>query len=196
MQASTPGTGAITYGRPQLFGGMSLLRGEEFTGQYRPHLHDSFVIGVVVRGRLDLALRGRVHRLGPGDILLLNPHDLHAESADLVRALVRRRVTGAGPGADDCGQVTVQDNPTVVSHVLATGAISLTHAGQTYSGTVAANGTFLTDPKTVSVGDGFLYTISIPGHFTGNGLSADPAIDRTTEGTSCRFLVHWEGTRR
>ena len=96
-------------------------------------------------------------------------------------------------GQNSCGAVTVQNNNTNVVHNSLTGAVTLTHAGQTYSGTVASNGSFTTTPKAVNVGDGFNYSITIAGQFVGNTLTADVTVDRTGQGSACQYIVHWTG---
>ena len=61
-----------------------------------------------------------------------------------------------------CGAVQVQDNPTVVAHTAGAHTLSLTHAGNTYSGTVTDTGVF-TVPQT-AVGGGAFH-VSIAGQF-------------------------------
>jgi hypothetical protein len=94
--------------------------------------------------------------------------------------------------------VTVQDNATTVTHVVATGAVTFFHAGITYTGTVkAADSTFTTPARAVNVNDGFNYSIGLAGRFTANAFDADATVDRTTQqgGSPCQFIVHWAGTR-
>lgn len=95
-----------------------------------------------------------------------------------------------------CGSVIVQDNPTVVTHQSASGSVTFSHAGQTYAGTVTSTGSFTTTPKVVDVSDGFLYTISLTGQFGTSAFEADATVDRaSTASGTCRFVVHWAGTR-
>jgi hypothetical protein len=92
--------------------------------------------------------------------------------------------------------VTVQDNPTLVTHDPSSATLSVSHAGQSYAGTVSPSGTFTTTPKTVDVHDGFVYTIGIAGQFGGVGFEADVTVDRSGPvGVVCRYQVHWTGTR-
>jgi AraC-like DNA-binding protein len=49
--------------------------------RYAPHAHAEFVIGAVVRGEGEIAIAGRRHRVGPGDITLYNPGEVHDGSA-------------------------------------------------------------------------------------------------------------------
>ncbi len=78
-RSSEPGNGMITFARTPLLGGMTLLRGEGFTGRYRAHLHTTPVIGVVEHGRLGVTVGGVTHLLSPGSILLLDPFQVHEE---------------------------------------------------------------------------------------------------------------------
>jgi hypothetical protein len=95
-----------------------------------------------------------------------------------------------------CGAVTVQDNPTVVTHDPSSGAVSFGHAGQTYPGTVASSGAFTTTPRVLDVHDGFIYTIGIAGQFAATGFEAEVTVDRAGPGSVvCRYLVHWTGAR-
>jgi hypothetical protein len=94
-----------------------------------------------------------------------------------------------------CGPVTVQDNPTVVEHQEGASAVSFRHAGTTYSGTVAADSSFTTTPKAVSIGDGYNYTITIAGRFNPNAFEANATVNRSGGAGPCQFVVHWAGTR-
>jgi len=96
---------------------------------------------------------------------------------------------------DDCGGVTVQDNPTVVTHDTASAIVTLRHAGTTYGGKLAPDSTFTTVPKEVNVNDGFVYTITVKGRFRANGFDAETTVDKVGSATKCRFVVTWSGTR-
>ena len=95
-----------------------------------------------------------------------------------------------------CGAISVENNPTVVTHDADSSTVTLTHAGVVYSGhVIAADSTFTTVPRVVNVGDGFTYNIAIAGRFKENAFDANASIDRTGKGNACRFAVHWVGTR-
>ena len=97
--------------------------------------------------------------------------------------------------SNNCGTINVQDNSTVVTHDAASGAVTFTHAGFTYSGTVKADSTFTTTPRAVNVNDGFNYSIAIAGRFRALALDADATVDRTGGSAACRYVVHWAGSR-
>lgn len=94
-----------------------------------------------------------------------------------------------------CGTITVQSLPTVVTHSVASGAITLVHGGTTYSGSVAADSTFTTVPRDVNVRDGFQYRINITGRFGNRSFVADVTVDRSGSGIPCQFVAHWVGSR-
>ena len=92
-----------------------------------------------------------------------------------------------------CAGITVQNNPTTVAHTAGATTFTLTHAGQTYTGTLASNNTFTTTAKAIQVGT-TTHTLTIAGAFTPNGFTADvTAIVSGSE--SCQYLVHWVGSR-
>lgn len=98
-------------------------------------------------------------------------------------------------GQNSCGTVNVADNPTTVTQNTGSTAVVFTHAGLSYSGTVAADGTFSTTPRTVDVNDGFSYVIAIAGRFTTNAFEADATVDRTGASAACRYIVHWSASK-
>ena len=93
-----------------------------------------------------------------------------------------------------CSNVTVAPNPTTISAGLAAGRFVLTHAGNSYDGTLQDDGRFTTDPKVISSG-GTQFTIRITGQFSGNGFLAQTTVDQSGVGGSCRYTVEWTGTR-
>ncbi|MEW5915517.1 MAG: hypothetical protein AB1762_03895 [Gemmatimonadota bacterium] len=95
-----------------------------------------------------------------------------------------------------CGTVVVQDNPTVVTHNATTQAVTLTHAGITYSGTVQADSSFSTEPRPVEVNDGSQYIIQISGRFRVRAFEADATVDRARQGATCRYVVRLVGALR
>jgi hypothetical protein len=98
-------------------------------------------------------------------------------------------------GQNTCANVTVQNMPTVVSQAAGSNTFTMQHGGQTYTGTLAGDGTFTTQPLQLSL-NGNQYTINITGRFAGSSLSADVRLDVIQAGgTPCFYLVHWEGTR-
>lgn len=89
-----------------------------------------------------------------------------------------------------CGAVQVQNNPTVVAHAPGAHTLSLTHAGNTYSGTVTDAGAFVV-PQT-AVGGG-AFQISIAGQFASASFVATVSVAQAQP--SCGYQVTWTGTK-
>ena len=94
------------------------------------------------------------------------------------------------PSGNTCGAVQVRDNPTVVAHTPGAEALSLTHAGTTYSGTLAPSGAFAVPATPVGGG---AFTISIAGQFTATGFTA--TVHVVQQQPSCAYDVSWVGTK-
>ncbi len=93
-----------------------------------------------------------------------------------------------------CGNVTVTPNPTTIAAGLGAGRFVLTHAGNSYDGTLLDDGHFTTDPKVLSSG-GTQFTIRITGQFSATGFLAQTTIDQSGAGGSCHYTVEWTGIR-
>ena len=93
-----------------------------------------------------------------------------------------------------CGSVTVQDNPTTVTHVAGATDIALVHAGSTYRGTVDNAGRFSTPAANYPFPDAD-YTISISGRFTTTGFDATVDLTRRTGAAACTYAVTWTATK-
>jgi hypothetical protein len=94
-----------------------------------------------------------------------------------------------------CQGIQVQDNPTNLAHVPGASALTLTHAGVNYPGTVARDGSFTTTAVPVTVGSD-THTLTIAGRFSATGFDAtvSAAVSRSG-GTVCDYVVHWSGTK-
>ncbi len=92
-----------------------------------------------------------------------------------------------------CPGQTVQTHPTIVTHVPGATAVSLSHAGSTYSGTLSADGSFTTPPVT-QVFSGISYQIGIAGQFS---LTAIDALVTVAAGVQppCSFTARWAGSK-
>ena len=91
-------------------------------------------------------------------------------------------------GENTCGNVTVMDNPTTVAQTPGSHALTLTHAGITYEGTVEDDGTFSTQPRAVAG-----LTITITGQFDPEGFTASVRVEQASP--ACFYIVHWGGFR-
>jgi len=59
------------------FGHLECLKANYITHSFAPHTHDGFAIGVIERGEEVFKYRGSIHRAGKGQIILLNPAEVH-----------------------------------------------------------------------------------------------------------------------
>lgn len=94
-----------------------------------------------------------------------------------------------------CGNVTAQDNPTIVTHAAGSSAIVLDHAGSAYRGSVDTAGRFTTPAATYPFPDAE-YTIAISGRFSTTGFEATVELTRRTGSTTCAYAVGWSGTKQ
>jgi len=95
--------------------------------------------------------------------------------------------------SNDCPGQTVEQHSTVVNHVPGGEALSLVHAGSTYSGTLTADGAFTTTPVT-QVFDGISYVISISGQFTETTIDAMVLVEAGRQ-PPCSFTARWAGPK-
>jgi hypothetical protein len=100
-------------------------------------------------------------------------------------------------GDNTCGSVTVQPQPTGVTHTPGASRFSLQHGPTTFQGAVATDGSFVGDPLAVADGSTAL-TLNIQGRFTTTGLTATVTVDenRPAPTADCRYLVQWTGTKQ
>lgn len=98
--------------------------------------------------------------------------------------------------SNSCGDVTVQPAPTIVTHIPGSSVLSLTHAGNTFAGTIQNNGSFATTPLVITQGTS-TFTISIVGQFSALGFEAHVTVQvqQQVQPTSCQYVVRWLGTR-
>lgn len=93
-----------------------------------------------------------------------------------------------------CGSVTVQDNPTTVTHTPAGTDLSLSHAGSTYRGTIESSGRFTSPAANFAFPDAD-YTIGLTGQFSTTGFTATVELTKRAGGTTCTYAVSWVGTK-
>ncbi len=93
------------------------------------------------------------------------------------------------PDGNTCGAVQVQNNQTIVAQTPGSGSRSLTHARNSYPGTVDRTGRFSTPAKLVSGS----FNISIAGQFSVTGFDATVQVDQVSP--PCGYKVHWVGTK-
>jgi len=91
------------------------------------------------------------------------------------------------PG-NTCSGVTVQNNPTTVTHNPGAQTLSIRHASINAAETIDSTAHFSTDPTTVSS-----FTVTITGQFSLTGL--DATVTLTQAQPPCQYMVHWVGTK-
>ena len=91
-----------------------------------------------------------------------------------------------------CGAVEVLPGPATVAHAPGATALSLTHVGQTYTGTIDARGAFATAPRAIALGNGSTDTVTIAGTFATTGFEATVTVEATHAGAPpCAYSVRW-----
>lgn len=98
---------------------------------------------------------------------------------------------------DTCGGTSVMPLPTAVAQTPGETRFTLSHGGTTYNGTLSADGAFRTDSLTVTDAGAEL-TIVVEGRFSVQGFDANVTVGvrRTASPQSCRYVVHWAGTKQ
>ena len=95
-----------------------------------------------------------------------------------------------------CTGIAVQTFPTTVAHTPGATTVTLTHASNSYSGTVQRNGSFVTTPKAVG-GGGETHTLTIAGTFTTTAIDATvTAVVQRTGAADCQYTVKWAGPKQ
>ena len=96
-----------------------------------------------------------------------------------------------------CGAVEVQPGPATVAHTPGATTLSLTHVGQTYTGTIAAGGAFSTTPRAIALGNGSTDTVTIAGTFATAGFDATVTVDENHAGAApCAYTVRWAAAKQ
>ena len=77
-----------------------------------------------------------------------------------------------------------------------TGALTVTHAGNAYTGMVQRNGSFVTIPKAVG-GASETHTLTITGTFTTTAIDATVvAVVQRPGSADCQYTVKWVGPKQ
>ena len=95
-----------------------------------------------------------------------------------------------------CTGITVQTFPTTVTHTVGATTLTLTHAGNSYTGTVQRNGSFVTTAKAVG-GGAETHTLTIAGTFSTTAIDATvTAVVQRTGQAECTYTVKWAGPKQ
>ena len=93
-----------------------------------------------------------------------------------------------------CPNTQVQTFPTTVVHTPGTTTVQLQHAGSTYNGTVANDGTFTTPGQPFTIG-GVNYLVAIAGKFEVQAMTATVTV-QVVQTTPCDFSARWSGPKQ
>jgi hypothetical protein len=95
-----------------------------------------------------------------------------------------------------CDKVTVQPGPTLITRA-GNDSVTVSHANQTYRGTLSPTGDFTTTPRDLVFGS-TTYTIAIVGKMAGEGFTATVTVGVRESGQEkgCRYSVTWVGRRQ
>ena len=94
---------------------------------------------------------------------------------------------------NNCPGQTVEQHETVVSHDPGSTSLSLTHAGSTYDGFLAADGSFSTTTVTQVFG-GVSYSIGMSGQFSVTDMDAQVHVEAGRQ-PPCSFTARWAGPK-
>ena len=95
-----------------------------------------------------------------------------------------------------CTGVTIQTFPTTVAHTAGSTTLTVTHAGNSYTGTVQRNGTFVTTPKALGPATD-THTLTIAGTFSTTAIDATvTAVVQRPGSANCQYTVKWAGPKQ
>ena len=115
-----------------------------------------------------------------------------AGSAEAQTASPTTYWTEVSLGATTCDNVTIKPGPTEITR-LPGDSLSVSHAGQTYLGSITREGNFTTAPKELVFGT-TVYTIGITGLVQDKSLTAVVTVRVREQGEAeCRYTVNWTG---
>lgn len=101
-------------------------------------------------------------------------------------------------GTNSCGAVTVQPQPTTVTHAAGDSRFTLMHGANAFAGTLSADLSFVTDPLTLPGGDGSTLTVRLQGRFPSQALEANVTVEvrnRPVAPATCSYVVVWTGVK-
>jgi hypothetical protein len=97
--------------------------------------------------------------------------------------------------SSSCSGIQVMDNPTAVAHAPGATALTLTHAGTGYPGTVQRDGSFATEVVAIPL-PGETHRARVAGAFSATGFEATFTADVERAAGNCAYAVEWVGTRQ
>ena len=94
-----------------------------------------------------------------------------------------------------CDKVTVMPGPTLITRTPGD-SVTVSHANQTYRGSLSSTGDFTTTPRDLVFGS-TTYTIAITGKMAGEGFTATVTVGvrEAAQEQGCRYTVKWIGRK-
>ncbi len=68
---------SVRFWRDRRFDDLECLEARFHRHVYAPHVHDTYALGVIEAGVEHYRYRGEDHAVGPGELVILDPHELH-----------------------------------------------------------------------------------------------------------------------
>lgn len=98
---------------------------------------------------------------------------------------------------NSCGNVTVQSLPTTIQQAPGATEFIFRHAGNDYTASLDADGTFATEHKRLVAGS-TIYTVTFAGTFSTTEFSGTGRVERqqTQVPTLCSYVVRLEGVKQ
>jgi len=92
-----------------------------------------------------------------------------------------------------CADMGVQQFSTTVGHLPGDTAVVISHAGATYRGTLARDGSFRTAPSDFSINN-VGYTVVLTGRFTADSVDIRADVESHRQ-PPCRLSARWYGPK-
>lgn len=92
-----------------------------------------------------------------------------------------------------CADMGVQQNTTAIGHQPGDTVLTVTHAGATYQGVLARDGSFRTVPSNFSINN-VGYTVVLTGRFTRDSVDIRADVDSHRQ-PPCRLSARWYGPK-
>ncbi|MFN8445962.1 MAG: hypothetical protein U0175_34545 [Caldilineaceae bacterium] len=97
---------------------------------------------------------------------------------------------------NSCGDVTVQSLPTTIQQEAGATEFVFSHAGNDYSATLEADGSFTTEHKRLVAGS-TIFTVTFTGTFSTTGFTGTGTVEmqQSEAPTYCSYVVSMEGSK-
>ena len=76
-QSAAAGSDDVRFWRERRLDDLECLKARFRRHRYLPHTHDTYAVGVITEGAEAFTYRGATHIAGPGQVVCVNPGELH-----------------------------------------------------------------------------------------------------------------------